>query len=65
MVLHTYMTFYMLINNKKCVLCLSGECGPEMDDFLERCGGMPEDQVFWTDNPWQQGPPDQIRYFLI
>ncbi|XP_003974427.2 small RNA 2'-O-methyltransferase [Takifugu rubripes] len=43
----------------------AGECGAEMGDFLERCRGMPEDQVFWADNSGQQESPNQIRSVSI
>lgn len=44
---------------------LTGGCGEEMNSFLERCGGLPEDEVFWTDNPGQQESRGQIRCPLI
>lgn len=65
--LHTYKILYVLFKVKHTYIYmrrLTGECGTE-NNFLERCGSLPEDQVFWTDNPGQEESRGQIRCSLI
>lgn len=43
--------------------CPTGEC--EINTFLEQFGSLPEDQLFWTNNPGQQESSSQIRFLLF
>lgn len=59
--LHTYKILYTCFKIKNYMRRLTGECGAGMDAFLEWFGGLPEDQVFWTDIPGQEDSRGQIR----